>query len=111
MCGGQPDGRTNFEATMGKLTDHLIEHLLEVLWAFFIICLILAGLALIFGRSVGYELTSLAGAGFAIVAAGIFAVIVAANLIWIGLVRLRARFSGKHHKNSSMKKGENEPKP
>lgn len=80
---------------MRKLRHQLIEHLLEVAWAYFIICLFLAGLALAFGRFVGFEITSLVCAGFALMIAAIFAVIVATNLAWIGVVRIWIYFCSK----------------
>lgn len=78
---------------MRKLSKDLAEHLQEVGWALFILCLLLACLAYIFGRKIGFELTALVCLGFALVIATIFAVIVAANLIWVGLTAIVKRFS------------------
>ncbi|KAF0218956.1 MAG: hypothetical protein FD174_2472 [Geobacteraceae bacterium] len=76
---------------MRKFSRDLIEHLLEVGWALFLLYLFLACLALIFGRSVGYEITPWVCLGFALVVTAIFAVIILGNLLWLGFVGIFRR--------------------
>lgn len=78
---------------MGRFVKELIEHLLEVLWALILIYLFLACLAVIFGRSMGYEVTSLVCIGFALVVTAIFASLVLGNLLWIALAGIWRRWS------------------
>jgi hypothetical protein len=73
---------------MGKFAKELIEHLLEVAWAFFIIFLLLFGLAVTFGRSVGYEATFWVCLCFSLLVAAIFAVIVLGHLLCIGVTAI-----------------------
>jgi hypothetical protein len=73
---------------MDKFAKELIEHFLEVAWAFFIIFLLLAGLAVIFGRSVGYDATFWGCLGFALLVAAIFAMIVLGHLLCIGVTAI-----------------------
>jgi hypothetical protein len=60
---------------MARFIHDLKEHLLEVLWALLLVCLLLACLALIFGRAVGYEITLWACLGFALLVSAIFAAV------------------------------------
>ncbi len=80
---------------MGKFFRDLLEHLLEVAWAFFIIVLLLFGLAVIFGRSVGYTATLWVCLGFSTVVAAIFAVIIFGPLLWIGVEAIYRHLSNR----------------
>jgi len=73
----------------------LLEHLSEVSWALFLLYLLLAGLAGIFGRCVGYEITPWLCLGFAFLVTAIFAVIVLGNLLLIAIAEIFRRLSGR----------------
>ena len=72
---------------MGKLARHAIEHLKEIFWAVFLLYLFLAGLALLFGRHVGYAAAAWICLGFAILMTVIFGSIFAINLLVVLIVR------------------------
>jgi hypothetical protein len=74
---------------MDKFTKELIEHFLEVAWAFFLVFLLLVSLAVTFGRAVGYDATFWVCLGFASLVAAIFAVIVLGHLLCIGVAAIR----------------------
>ncbi len=80
---------------MGRFIRDFREHLQEVSWALFLLFLLLAGLAVIFGRCVGVDITLWVCLGFALVVSAIFAVIVLGNLIWVLLVETCRRLSGR----------------
>jgi hypothetical protein len=81
---------------MGKFANELIEHLLEVAWAFFLVFLLLVGLAVTFGRSVGYEATFWVCLGFALLVAAIFAVIVLGHLLCIGVTTIYRHITNRN---------------
>lgn len=87
---------------MGKFIKDLIEHLLEVAWAFFLVVLLLFGLAISFGRCVGYTATLWVCLFFALVAAGILAAIVLCSLLWIGIAAGYRRLSNRSKKRERL---------
>ncbi len=80
---------------MGKLAKEFLEHLLEVSWALFLLYLLLAGLAVIFGRCVGYEITPWLCLVMALLVTAIFAVIVLGNLLLIAIAEIFRRLSDR----------------
>ncbi len=80
---------------MGKLAKEFLEHLLELSRALFLLYLLLAGLAVIFGRCVGYEITPWICLVFAVAVTAIFSVVVLGNLLLIAIVKIFRRLSGR----------------
>jgi hypothetical protein len=86
-------------AGMGKLARETLEHLKDVAWAVFLLYLVLAGLALIFGREVGYATMAWICLGFALLITVVFAAISAVNLVGVVLYRAFKRLgirNGSH---------------
>jgi len=77
---------------MDGFVKQLMEHLREVSWALFLVCLFLACLALIFGRAVGYEITLWVCLGFALLVSALFAAVLFGNLLILALVAILRRW-------------------
>jgi len=82
--------------THGRLARETLEHLKEVAWAVFLLYLVLAGLALIFGREVGYAMMAWICLGFALLIAVVFAAISAINLAGVVLCRALKRLGSRN---------------
>jgi len=87
---------------MENFVKDLREHLLEVAWAFFLVVLLLFGLAISFGRIVGYAATLWICLCFALVAAAIFAAIVVGSLLCIGIAASYRRLSNRSKKKERL---------
>lgn len=68
---------------MGGLGRELIEFLKQVLWALFLVYLILLGAAYLFGKQIGFELSFWVCLGIAILVTATFVIIYLCNVIWI----------------------------
>ena len=68
---------------MGQFARDTIEHLKEVSWAVFLLCIVLAGLTLVFGRHLGYAPMAWICLGFALLLIVVFGTIFAINLIGV----------------------------
>ncbi len=80
---------------MTRFINDLKGHLQEVLWALFLVCLLLACLAMVFGRAVGYEITLWVCLGFAVLVSAIFAAVLFGNLLILALVAILRRSRGR----------------
>ena len=76
---------------MARFTQALVEYLKEVGWALFLLYLILAMLALLFGRHVDFPVMLRISAWFAGIVTAVFAGIVVVNLLCIGIFRVLRR--------------------
>jgi len=87
---------------MEKFVRDLTEHFLEVVWAFFLVALLLFGLAISFGRIVGYAATFWICLCFMLVVAAIFAAIVLGSLLCIGAAAGYRRLTNRSKKKQRL---------
>ncbi len=82
---------------MGMLTRALSDHLKEIVWALFLIFLLLVCLFVIFGRELGFDSVLWVCLGFAAVVLGLFGMLILGELLWILIWKVLKRFSLKNH--------------
>jgi hypothetical protein len=77
---------------MGDLGRALLNYLKQVLWALFLVYLILLGVAYLFGKQIGYEISFWVCLGIALLVTVSFISIYFCNVIWIAVEeRLKQR--------------------
>jgi len=78
---------------MGELGRALLDYLKQVLWALFLVYLMLLGVAYLFGKQIGYEISFWVCVAIALLVTVSFISIYFCNVIWIAVEeRVKERF-------------------
>jgi hypothetical protein len=78
---------------MGDLGRALLNYLKQVLWALFLVYLMLIGIAYLFGKQVGYEISIWVCLGIALLVTVSFISIYICGVLWIAVEeRVKERF-------------------